>query len=145
MERAHLIPNEAGGPGYKAALNLMATSQDYNDKMQVVENQISRVALMYANSDPVHDILDVRMEMTVTADLGGLFDQAVLAAIKSADWYKGNADVEAEIRSRLGPALNATLRRAMRVGYTYRMTLPGKPALPGFNAINVPDLQLIVG
>ncbi len=120
VNRAHIIADWFGGSGYKAAGNLVTTSDHYNQRvMGDAEADIASDLMAFAEEHGL-ERGQVCMDLAVTLTFGELLKDVFLANIASETWYEENdADSRAELARLTAILLNPPVRRVISVEYDY--------------------------
>ncbi|PTL85201.1 DNA/RNA non-specific endonuclease [Vitiosangium sp. GDMCC 1.1324] len=126
LNRSHLIADEFKGSGYKEGLNLITTSDHYNQiEMRRAEKRIG---------DFIIDNKAITFSLRVDVTWNEILEQTILQKIVNAHWFKTNyknatdpLGLEQELKAKLAACPN--LKQCKRVEYTAIITDAEEPAL----------------
>ncbi|MGV9933036.1 phage tail protein [Streptomyces olivaceoviridis] len=150
LNRSHVIGDLFGGSGYKAAKNLVTTSDFYNQAvMGEVEGKIVDHMKGVADEHGT-DVADARLDLRVTVTFGELLSDVLTAMVEHQPWwYQEDATDEEkeEAKQRLQKIMKIMLdppvRRVLGVKYEWTVKLRTGVQKPGSDAIGA-DTYLFV-
>ncbi|MFE7135177.1 DNA/RNA non-specific endonuclease [Streptomyces sp. NPDC057638] len=142
LNRAHAIADIFGGSGYRESLNMVTTSDTYNQSdMKQAETTIQNDLINFATAKG-HDAADVSLHLTVTIHFGELLADVLTSKIEHQPWwYQEGASPEdmekakkklAEIVKKM---MHPPVRRVIGVDYVWKLSLPSGAQKPGETTI----------
>lgn len=143
LNRSHAIADFFGGSGYRDALNIVTTSDTYNQvTMRAVERRIESEVAVFAG-DPER-VGEVSLDLKVKITFGELLKDYFESKIRSLPGFQGgDAAAERELSEMIKSMFAAPARRVVETEYWWTISGPMGEPVPGEDKIGPDDYLFI--
>ncbi|MFB8212070.1 HPC2 multi-domain protein [Streptomyces sp. NPDC056010] len=144
FNRSHAVADIFGGSGYRDGLNIVTTSDTYNQvTMRAAERRIETEVAVFAG-DPAR-VGEVSLDLTVTITFGELLKDYFENKIRSLpDFQSGDAAAEKELSDMIKSMFKEPARRVMETEYEWKISGPmGAPSGPRKTTIGPDDFLFL--